>query len=159
MSGTAVMVVVVVVAVFVLVGAATFAVAANRRIRRFARSNEIIPGLPGNAPADWARSPEPEAVLHRRIRYALDEIRQNPGIVPNDRLRVARDELERAAVRLDDALIASSTLPADHRIERRETLETAVDEVEKLPGIAYTGTVGEALTAFATATDRINSLA
>ena len=51
-----VIIVTIVVALIILAGAAWFAVDSDKRVRRFARSNDLIPGQPSRAPDDWTTS-------------------------------------------------------------------------------------------------------
>lgn len=135
MSPIAIVVIVVIVAlaVFTLAGAIWFAWDSDRRIRAFARSTDLIPGKPSRAPKEWTTATSPEALLHRRIRYAIADVHQNPAIPHDPETRAVRDRLDDAVFGLDDALIATSQLVGGEKDERLDEIDTAVKALEELP--------------------------
>ena len=128
-----VIIVTIVVALIILAGAAWFAVDSDKRVRRFARSNDLIPGQPSHAPDDWTTSTSREARMHRRIRYAIADIHQNPWIADDSGLVAERDRLDAAVFDLDDKLIKASTLPEEERDRSLEAIDAAIAELEELP--------------------------
>lgn len=125
--------VIVAVAVFTLAGAIWFAWDSDKRIRAFARSTDLIPGKPSHAPKDWTTATSPEALLHRRIRYAIADVHQNPAIAHDPETLAVRDRLDDKVFALDDAVIAAADLTGDEKSERLEHLEGAVAALEELP--------------------------
>ncbi|MFT4042517.1 MAG: hypothetical protein QM673_05070 [Gordonia sp. (in: high G+C Gram-positive bacteria)] len=123
----------IIVAVTVLAGAAWFAVDSDKRVRKFARSTDLVPGRAGRAPQEWTTSASVEARLHRRIRYAVADVHQNPAIPHDPGLVAARDRLDAAIFDLDDKLIAAAQLPADAKEIELESIESAIRELEELP--------------------------
>ncbi|MBD0860634.1 hypothetical protein IA539_05355 [Gordonia sp. zg691] len=123
----------VVVALFVLGGAAWFAYDSDKRVRTFARSTDLIPGRPGRAPESWTTDNSREALLHRRIRYAIADVHANPAIPLDEELVAARNRLDDAVFELDDRLIASVDRGADEAAEVLDHAESAVKDLEKLP--------------------------
>ncbi|GAB19615.1 hypothetical protein GOEFS_092_00400 [Gordonia effusa NBRC 100432] len=106
MSALVIVVIALVLAVLVLAGVVWFVMDSNNRVRRFARSTDLIPGQPGRAPAEWATSTAAEAQLHQRIRYAIADVHQAPGAHSTPEVIAARDDLDKAVFELDDQLIA-----------------------------------------------------
>ncbi|MGV9670693.1 MULTISPECIES: hypothetical protein [unclassified Gordonia (in: high G+C Gram-positive bacteria)] len=135
MSPVAIIVIVVIVAValFTLGGAIWFAWDSDKRIRAFARSTDLIPGKPSRAPKEWTTDTSPEALLHRRVRYAIADVHQNPAIPHDDETVAVRDRLDDKVFDLDDQLIAAASSSGDEKTERLEELETAVKALEELP--------------------------
>lgn len=125
--------VVVFIALFILVGAIWFAWDSDRRVRAFARSTDLIPGKPSRAPDDWTTATVPEALLHRRVRYAIADVHQNPAIGHYPEVVAARDRLDSAVFALDDQLIAAADLDGDAKTDRIAELDAAVAELEELP--------------------------
>ncbi|MDS1113467.1 hypothetical protein RD149_06770 [Gordonia westfalica] len=123
----------VVVALFVLGGAAWFAWDSDKRVRNFARSTDLIPGRPGRAPESWTTDNTREALLHRRIRYAIADVHANPAIPLDEELVAARDRLDDAVFELDDRLIAASEAGRDEATEVLDGAESAVKVLEGLP--------------------------
>ncbi len=128
-----VIIVTIAVALIILAGAAWFAFDSDKRVRRFARSNDLIPGQPSHAPDDWTTSTSREARMHRRIRYAIADIHQNPWIADDSGLVAERDRLDAAVFDLDDKLIKASTLPEEERDRSLEAIDAAIAELEELP--------------------------
>jgi hypothetical protein len=129
-----------IVALAVLGSALYFATDSNRRVKRFARSTDLIPGQPGRAPAEWAKSGAPEAVLHQRIRYAIADVHK-AGIavavpVPPESAAAAPPtdlgDLDAAVFALDDRLIAAAQLPAERKSEELAAIEPKVASLEEL---------------------------
>lgn len=135
MSAIAIVVIgaIVVVALTTLAGAIWFAWDSDKRIRSFARSTDLIPGRPSRAPKDWTTATTPEALLHRRIRYAIADVHQNPAIGHDAPTEAVRDRLDDAVFRLDDQIIGAVELDADEKSERLETITGAVVRLEELP--------------------------
>jgi hypothetical protein len=133
MIAVIIIVAVVVVAVFILGGAAWFAYDSDKRVRSFARSTELIPGRPGRAPESWTTDNTREALLHRRIRYAIADVHANPAIPRDDDLVAARDRLDDAVFEIDDRLIAAADLTGDESAEALDRAEAAIKDLEKLP--------------------------
>lgn len=133
MIAVIVIVVTVVVALFILGGAAWFAYDSDKRVRRFARSTDLIPGRPGRAPESWTTDNTLEALLHRRIRYAIADVHANPAIPHDDELVSARDRLDDAVFELDDRLIAAADTGGDAAVEILDSAESAVEALEELP--------------------------
>ncbi len=123
----------VVVALFVLGGAAWFAWDSDKRVRNFARSTDLIPGRPGRAPANWTTDNSREALLHRRIRYAIADVHANPAIPLDEELVSARDRLDDAVFELDDRLIAAAETGGDEATDVLDSAESAVKALEALP--------------------------
>lgn len=124
----------VVMALFILVGAAWFAWDSDKRVKRFARSTDLVPGKPGRAPASWTTATSTEALLHRRIRYAIADVHANPAIPHYPDLVAARDRLDDAVFGLDDKLIAASDIADDEeKTARLSSAESAVVVLEELP--------------------------
>ena len=135
MSAIAIVVigVIVIVALFILGGAIWFAWDSDKRVRTFAHSTDLIPGKPGRAPDEWTTATSPEALLHRRIRYAIADVHQVPTIPNSPAAMAARDRLDQAVFSLDDQLIAAAELTGDERTERVAQLEQAVVALEAAP--------------------------
>ncbi len=132
------------VALAVLAGAAWLAFDSDRRVRKFARSTELIPGQEGRAPAEWTTATSPEALLHRRIRYAIADVHHNPLVDGETELQRARGDLYEAVFELDDKLISATGLPEPEQQERLEELEGAVALLEELPTKLWNATVDRA---------------
>lgn len=92
----------------------------------FAKSNEVVPGVPSRAPASWAGDHTPEARLHRRLRDAV------AALPPRDDLTrfEARASLEQHALSVDDQLVAVAALPERVRGEQLALVVAAVDALE-----------------------------
>ncbi len=134
--GTLIIVVTAVLAVFVLLGGAWFAVDSTLRVRRFARSTDLVPGRPGRAPAEWTTSDAPEAVAHRRIRYAIATVHENPTLTSTPSVTAALARLDDEVFALDDRLITAATHPEN--ADALQRIGFAVDELESLAGrLAY----------------------
>nr|WP_202422559.1 hypothetical protein [Gordonia sp. SID5947] len=129
-----VIVITVVVALFILGGAAWFAWDSDKRVKKFARSTDLIPGKPGRAPVEWTSATSREALLHRRVRYAIADVHANPAIPHDQDLVAARDRLDDAVFDLDDKLIAAAELAdEDEKSARFDAAETAILVLEELP--------------------------
>jgi hypothetical protein len=132
----------VIVAVLMLLGGLWFAYDSNKRVRRFARSTDLVPGKPGRAPAEWTTSTVPEAVLHRRIRYAMGLVYENPALRGDDELLAARGRLDDSVFELDDRLIAAAT-SGDSGVLR--DIGWSVRWLELLPGELFYASKSKAL--------------
>lgn len=133
MIGLVIIIVVVVVAVLTLAGAIWFAWDSDKRIRRFARSTDLVPGKEGRAPAEWTTASSPEALLHRRIRYAIADVHRNPAIPHHPDVLAERDRLDDAVFGLDDRLIEAADLSDEEKSERLERIEPVIVRLEELP--------------------------
>lgn len=134
----------VVVAVLMLLGGLWFAYDSNKRVRRFARSTDLVPGKPGRAPAEWTTATDPEAVLHRRIRYAMGLVYENPSLRSDDELLAARGRLDDAVFELDDRLIAAAASPKKSGDTLRD-IGWSVRWLELLPGEIFYASKTKAL--------------
>lgn len=120
-----------VVAVLVVAAGAAGAYAlASRSRKNYLESNHVIPGRPTRAPASWAGSHDPEAVLHRRLRDAMAALRANQTFDDSGALLDVRVELEEQALLLDDELVAVAALPRLHRHEPLAKVTEAVNAIE-----------------------------
>jgi hypothetical protein len=119
----------VVLLVIVAVIAGGVAVGAVLNKRSFARQNEIVPGSKTRAPAAWAGAHTPEALLHRRLKSAVDSARTQLG-----RSAGAFDDvvaaIARGAQEIDERLIAAATLAAPYRAKAVGDLEPSVAALE-----------------------------
>lgn len=134
--------------VLVVVGAVAFA--AYRGARSFADANEVIPGIPTDAPSSWAGAHSTEARLHRRLRDAMTALRANRSLDQADLIGV-REALEQEALAVDDRLVAAAALPKSVRdaplqrvTEAVEAIEATVGEIVSLRGPG-TGATEQAL--------------
>ena len=118
-------------ALLVLVGGvvAIVMVIARHQKQSVAYDNQVVPGIPSNAPASWAGSHDPEARLHRRLR---DAIRALHGVNAYDTAASVnlRAGLEQSAMAVDTHLIAIATLPQSHRDQALPDATAAVEAVE-----------------------------
>ncbi|MGK2318860.1 hypothetical protein [Gordonia rhizosphera] len=134
MIAVLVIVITIVVALFVLGGAAWFAWDSDKRVKKFARSTDLVPGKPGRAPAEWTTATSREALLHRRIRYAIADVHANPAIGHYPDLVAARDRLDDAVFDLDDKLIgAAHEADDEEKTARLDAAESAISVLEELP--------------------------
>ncbi len=104
---------------------------ALRNKAAFARSNELIPGVPSVAPASWAGSHDPEARLHRRLRQALEALRANQAFDDDGGLLDLRVELEQQALEIDRQLVVTAALPLHLRPDPLDRLTAAVTSLEQ----------------------------
>jgi hypothetical protein len=118
----------IVLAVLFVVGGILLYVAL-RNAQDFSDANEIIPGVPTNAPKQWAGAHSAEARLHRRLRDAMGSLRANAAL-DDPSLSGVRADLERHALEIDDHLVAVAALPKGHRDEPLQRVGRAVDVVE-----------------------------
>jgi hypothetical protein len=133
----------VVFAVLTLLGFLWFAYDSNKRVRKFANSTDLVPGKPGRAPTEWTKSAGPEAVLHRRIRYAMGLVYENPALRNDNELRAARDRLDTAVFTLDDELIAAAQ--TKDNADELHRIGWAVRWLELLPGELFYASKPDAL--------------
>ncbi len=122
-------VLVVVLALLVIAAVATATVVVRSGKRSYAKANEVVPGTPSRAPAEWAGAHSPEARLHRRLRDSVEALRANPAMEDAWMLD-ARVSLEQHAVAVDERLIAVAALPERVRAEPLAGVTVAVDAVE-----------------------------
>jgi len=116
--------------VVVAAGAVGAYALASRSKKDFADANQVIPGRPTRAPASWAGSHDPEAVLHRRLRDAMAALRANQRFDDDGALLDVRVELEAQALVLDDELVSVAALPQAHRHDPLARVTEAVDAIE-----------------------------
>ena len=119
----------VILAVLILAGAATFVVALARKGRRAAADNLALgPGLTTTAPKEWAGSHSPEAKLHRRLRAAARSV----GAVAAETAASIEQKvaLEQQIVAVDSQLVAAAAVPAAQRTEPLARIEALVSAIE-----------------------------
>lgn len=114
----------VVVAGGILAGGIAALVARNRQ-----RRNRVVPDVPTSAPVAWAGAHTPLARLHRRLRAAVVGVRAVPD--PDGALIRARVEVERAALAIDDHLVALDGMAERERAGRMAAATAAVASVEE----------------------------
>lgn len=102
---------------------------ALRNAQDFSDANEIVPGVPTNAPKQWAGAHSPEARMHRRLRDAVAALRANASLDAPD-MATIRADLEAQALAVDERLIAAAALPKAHRDEPLGQIEAAVQSIE-----------------------------
>ncbi|MCC3314021.1 hypothetical protein [Nocardia africana] len=104
-------------------------VALAHQRRRIAAENQVVPGTATRAPSSWARSHDPEARLHRRLRDAMTALR---AVTAYDTAATVtlRADLEQSALALDDHLVAISMLHPDARTPQLAQADRAVAAVE-----------------------------
>lgn len=108
----------------------TFAVLlATRSRQEFAAQNEVVPGRPSPAPANWAGAHSREARLHRRLGDAVKGARANPRFVELG-LAPQMAAIEAEALAIDERLVAAAALPAAHRDAAIDPLEQHVADLE-----------------------------
>lgn len=114
-------------ALLVAVGMVTAVAVGVKRSRR--RANEVVPGVTSPAPVAWAGAHSPEARLHRRLRDAVRAMRAQPAVAgPAEDLR---GDLERAALALDEHLVAVAALPPATRSAPLARVDEAVAGLEE----------------------------
>lgn len=116
--------------VVVVAGAAGAYLLASKSRKSYLEANQVIPGRPSRAPASWAGSHDPEAVLHRRLRDAMAALRANQAFDDDGGLLDVRVELEEQALAIDDELVAVAALPRLHRHEPLAKVTEAVNTIE-----------------------------
>lgn len=102
---------------------------ALRNAQDFSDANEVIPGVPTQAPKAWAGAHSVEARLHRRLRDSMTALRANRTLDEPALVQV-REALEREALAIDDQLVAAAALPQRVRDEPLRQVATAVETVE-----------------------------
>ena len=123
MSGAAV--VLACVALFVAGIAIGLAVARRRAVGGGARPGRGAGGV--EVPASWARSHDPEARLHRRVRQVVTAL----GALPDDGAAAdVRGAVARAAAALDERLVAVAALPTRVKAEPLAHVTTEVEGLE-----------------------------
>ncbi|WP_227982502.1 hypothetical protein [Nocardia spumae] len=104
-------------------------VAWNHQRRRITAENQVVPGIATRAPESWARSHDPEARLHRRLRDAVAALRAVPAYDTAATVTL-RADLEQSAAALDDHLVAISGLRPELRQPPRDRAAEAVTTIE-----------------------------
>ncbi len=120
-----------VLAVLVLIGgvAAILVVISRHQKQSIAYDNEIVPGIPSNAPQSWAGSHDPEAKLHRRLRDAVRALRAVNAYDTAASVQL-RAGLEQSALAVDHHLVAIAGIPAAHRAQPLAEATTMVEAIE-----------------------------
>lgn len=125
-----------------LAGAAVLAIRARRDYRA---GNEVIPGRPTAAPAEWAGAHTPEARLHRRLVDVVASLRAHPLLEEGTGRLEARVELEEQVAAVDERLIAAAALPERVRDEPLALVEQEVAAMEQAAADLVAGTGPAAL--------------
>ncbi|MBL8775007.1 MAG: hypothetical protein JNK12_03710 [Acidimicrobiales bacterium] len=133
-----------------LAGAAALAIRARRDYRA---GNEVIPGRPTAAPAEWAGAHTPEARLHRRLVDVVASLRAHPLLEEGTGRLEARVELEEQVAAVDERLIAAAALPERVRDEPLALVEEEVAAMEQAAADLVAGTGPAALEPPASAPD------
>lgn len=117
--------------VLVLVGGviAILMVLARHQKQTIAYDNEVVPGVPSNAPPSWAGSHDPEARLHRRLRDAVRALRNVNAYDTASSVNL-RAGLEQSALAVDNHLVAISALPQSHRDQALVAVTDSVAAIE-----------------------------
>jgi hypothetical protein len=102
---------------------------ALRNAQDFSDANEVIPGVPTNAPKGWAGAHSVEARLHRRLRDSMTALRANRTL-DEPALIDVREALQLEALAIDEQLVAAAALPARVRDEPMRQIASAVEAVE-----------------------------
>ena len=113
----------------VVVGGAGVLVVVSGQRAKFAKANQVVPGLPSRAPAAWAGAHSPEARLHRRLRDAVHAMRASPALEDGWAIE-SRVALEQHALAVDDRLVAVAALPDTVRAQPLAAVAEAVAAVE-----------------------------
>ena len=93
------------------------------------RRNRVVPDVPTQAPSSWAGAHTPLARLHRRLRAAVEGARAVPDA--DGALIQARVEIERAALAVDEQLVALHHMAERERAGRMAQATAAVAAVEE----------------------------
>lgn len=102
---------------------------ALRNAQDFSDANEIVPGVPTNAPKAWAGAHSPEARMHRRLRDAVLALQANASLDAPD-IASVRTSIEQQALAVDERLIAAAALAKSRREEPLLQVERAVQAIE-----------------------------
>ncbi|WP_216894632.1 hypothetical protein [Nocardia alni] len=121
----------IVLAVLVLIGGAVaiLVVISRHQKQSIAYDNQIVPGIPSNAPSSWAGSHDPEAKLHRRLRDAVRALRAVNAYDTAASVQL-RAGLEQSAVAVDNHLVAIAGIPEPHRAPVLAEAATMVEAIE-----------------------------
>ncbi|MCU1396612.1 MAG: hypothetical protein JWM34_5040 [Ilumatobacteraceae bacterium] len=147
--------------VLVVIIAAGVTFGAMRNKAAFQKQGQIVPGTASRAPAAWAGAHTPEALLHRRLRAAVDAARAQAA-VPGSGFGDLQQTVERGAVEIDDRLIAAAALPEANRAAAIAAIEPSVVALENAvsgtaaPSAAPTPELG---TAAADVQNRLDAIA
>ncbi|QLL06170.1 hypothetical protein [Mycobacterium vicinigordonae] len=126
----------VIAALIVAVVGATVAVVAivnHNQQRAITRDNQLIPGRPTAAPRAWARSHDPEARLHRRLRDAMTALHAANAFDTGSTV-VLRADLEQTALTVDNQLITVAQLTPAQRDELLQSITRTVETIEAAVG-------------------------
>jgi hypothetical protein len=124
----------------IVLGVIGVAIGARRVKQSALRSNEVVSGTATAAPIAWAGAHTPEALLHRRLRAAVDAARAqgSAGVAGSNEVLQA---VERGATEIDERLIAAAALPATHRDAAIAAIEPSVTALENaIAGVRTDGT-------------------
>ncbi len=111
-----------------IVGATALAV---RSKRKFQADNEVIPGRPTTAPAEWAGAHTPEARMHRRLVDVVAALRAHPLLEEGTGMLEARVTLEEQVAAIDEQLVAVAALPERVRADPLARIDQQVGLVEQ----------------------------
>lgn len=103
---------------------------AVRSKQEFATQNEVVPGRPSPAPANWAGAHTREAKLHRRLGDAVKGAHENPRFVELG-LAPQMAQIDAQALAIDERLVAAAHLPATHKDAAIDAIEAHVVELEQ----------------------------
>ncbi|HEY4378184.1 MAG TPA: hypothetical protein VGM93_13545 [Acidimicrobiales bacterium] len=144
--------VLVILVVLLVVGAVALAIKGKRD---YTEANELVPGQATGAPAGWAGSHDPEAVLHRRMRDALASLRANQAFDDDGELLDIRVTIEQEAASLDQRLVATAALAPRLRPEPLARATEAVEAIEDTVASTVGMTTAEAAPRLQAALTRI----
>lgn len=97
------------------------------------RANQVVPGVPSDAPAAWAGAHSTEARLHRRLRAAVDAAGvAAPGA--DGPLVGLRRAVEEEALAVDRRLVVAAATTVDARDELLARVAAQVEAVEEAAG-------------------------
>lgn len=108
-----------------------FGVALSVRSKQeFAEQNQVVPGRPSPAPANWAGAHTREAKLHRRLGDAVKGAHENPRFVELG-LAPQMAQIDAQALAIDERLVAAAALPEPHKNSALDAIEAHVVEFEQ----------------------------
>lgn len=103
---------------------------AVRSKQEFAEQNQVVPGRPSPAPANWAGAHTREAKLHRRLGDAVKGAHENPRFVELG-LAPQMAQIDAQALAIDERLVAAAALPESHKNPALDAIEAHVVELEQ----------------------------
>jgi hypothetical protein len=122
-------------------GGALAAVLASRAKRDYDARLEIVPGVPTNAPPEWAGSHSFEAKLHRRLGDAARSLRHQS--FTSSSFLAQRVALEEEALKIDARLVAVAALTGPQRQQRLDDVARLVTRYEEAVGELVVATLDE----------------